>query len=54
MYPAEAISERISLQDTAIPLMGSVTTSAGEAVSETRIRKGQIVMLGLSSYQRCT
>ncbi|KAF8214803.1 cytochrome P450 [Mycena galopus ATCC 62051] len=52
MYPAGAISEQISLQDTVIPLMGSVTTSAGEAVSEIRIRKGQIVMLGLSSYQR--
>ncbi|KAJ7874867.1 cytochrome P450, partial [Mycena leptocephala] len=54
MYPAEAISERTSLQDTVIPLMGSVTTSTGEAVSEICIRKGQIVMLGLSSYQRCT
>ncbi|KAJ7116392.1 cytochrome P450 [Mycena epipterygia] len=49
MYPAEAISERISLQDTVIP---RVTTSTGETVSEIRIRKGQVVLLGLSSYQR--
>ncbi|KAJ7864563.1 cytochrome P450 [Mycena leptocephala] len=52
MYPAEAIGERMTIQDTTIPLTDAITTIAGENISQIPVRKGQIVYLGISSYHR--
>ncbi|KAJ7926961.1 cytochrome P450 [Mycena leptocephala] len=51
-YPAEALTERMALQDTAIPLSESIITSTGEQISEISVRKGQITLVGIASYQR--
>ncbi|KAF7356001.1 Cytochrome P450 [Mycena venus] len=52
MFPAEAIAERIAVEDVAIPLTGSLTTTTGEHISHVPVRKGQILTLGIASYQR--
>ncbi|KAJ7866838.1 cytochrome P450, partial [Mycena olivaceomarginata] len=52
MYPAEAITERMALEDTVIPLGDGVMTAKGEHISHLPIRKGQIVSLGIASYQQ--
>jgi hypothetical protein len=45
MYPAEAIGERLALEDAVIPL--------GDGnISHLPVRKGQIVNLGFACYQR--
>ncbi|KAJ7847403.1 cytochrome P450, partial [Mycena leptocephala] len=52
LYPAEAIVDRMAVQDTIIPLTDSLTTLAGNHVSEVPVRKGQVVTLAIASYQR--
>ncbi|KAF8202631.1 cytochrome P450 [Mycena galopus ATCC 62051] len=52
MYPAEAISERMAVEDTTIPLTEGITTSTGEHLSHLIVGKGQIVSLAVASYQR--
>ncbi|KAJ7860042.1 cytochrome P450 [Mycena leptocephala] len=52
LYPAEAIVDRMAVQDTIIPLTDSLTTLTGNRVSEVPVRKGQIVTLAIASYQR--
>ncbi|KAJ7814939.1 cytochrome P450 [Mycena leptocephala] len=52
MYPAVTISDRTTLEDSVIPLAGSITTSTGEQISQIHIRKGQVLQLGLASYYR--
>jgi hypothetical protein len=52
MYPAEPIAERMAVQDTVIPLMGSITTVTGENLSHIPVPKGQIVSLGIASCNR--
>ncbi|KAJ7659586.1 cytochrome P450 [Mycena polygramma] len=42
LYPAEAIVDRIAVEDIIIPLSHSITTSTGEHLSQIPIRKGQI------------
>ncbi|KAJ7713281.1 cytochrome P450, partial [Mycena metata] len=51
MYPAEALAPRIALQDTALPT-GGVKTLAGDQVFHIPVRKGQLVTLGIASYQQ--
>ncbi|KAJ6492256.1 cytochrome P450 [Mycena sanguinolenta] len=51
-YPAEPFTERMALQDTVIPLSESITTITGERISQIPVRKGQIVTVGIASYQR--
>ncbi|KAJ7880072.1 cytochrome P450 [Mycena leptocephala] len=51
-YPAETITERIALQDTVIPLSESIITSTGKQISDVSVRKGQIVVVGIASYNR--
>lgn len=51
-YPAETITERIALQDTVIPLSESIITSTGKQISDISVRKGQIVVVGIASYNR--
>jgi hypothetical protein len=52
LYPAEAITERMAVEDALIPLSDGITTSKGELISHLPVRKGQIVNLGIASYQR--
>jgi hypothetical protein len=52
MYPAEAITDRVAVQDMVIPLMESITTSTGERISRIPVRKGQVFVLAIGSYQR--
>ncbi|KAF7366181.1 Cytochrome P450 [Mycena venus] len=51
-YPAEPSTERMALHDTVIPLSQSITTSTGEKVTQIPIRKGELVIAGIASYQR--
>ncbi|KAK7050664.1 cytochrome P450 [Favolaschia claudopus] len=52
MYPAEPITERMAVRDVVLPLTESITTVDGKQLSRIPIRKGQIVMLSVASYQR--
>ncbi|KAJ7865046.1 cytochrome P450 [Mycena olivaceomarginata] len=51
-YPVEAFTERIVIDDTVIPLSESITTSTGERMSQIPVSRGQIVIVGIASYQR--
>ncbi|KAK6988619.1 cytochrome P450 [Favolaschia claudopus] len=52
MYPAEPLPERMATQDTVIPLTESITMLDGKQISSIPIRKGQVVMFAVASYQR--
>ncbi|KAJ6548578.1 cytochrome P450, partial [Mycena capillaripes] len=52
VYPAEALTERMALQDTIIPLSESIVTSTGEHLSQIPVVKGQVVVVAVASYQR--
>jgi hypothetical protein len=52
MYPAVTISDRIALEDSVIPLASSIMTSTGEHISQISVQKGQLLQLGLASYNR--
>ncbi|KAF8209819.1 hypothetical protein K438DRAFT_2058825, partial [Mycena galopus ATCC 62051] len=51
LYPAGALSERIAIQDTVIPLMDTLKTSTEELTKHIRVGKGQIVTMAIASYQ---
>ncbi|KAF7358689.1 Cytochrome P450 [Mycena sanguinolenta] len=51
-YPAEPFAERMALQDTVIPLSEGLVAISGERISQIPVRKGQIVAVGIASYQR--
>ncbi|KAJ7147999.1 cytochrome P450 [Mycena filopes] len=52
MYPAAALSERVALQDSVIPLGETITTASGKKIDAIPVGKGQVVMLGVAAYQR--
>ncbi|KAJ7635191.1 cytochrome P450 [Roridomyces roridus] len=52
LYPITALTERMVGEDTVLPLMESITTSTGERLSEVPLQKGQIIYMGIASYQR--
>ncbi|KAJ7870990.1 cytochrome P450 [Mycena olivaceomarginata] len=52
MFPAEALAERIAVRDTVIPLTESISTMAGEHIDHIPVRKGEVVLIGIASYQR--
>ncbi|KAK7050649.1 cytochrome P450 [Favolaschia claudopus] len=53
MYPAEPITERMAVRDVVLPLTECITTVDGKKqISYIPIRKGQIIMLSVASYQR--
>ncbi|KAJ6455208.1 cytochrome P450 [Mycena sanguinolenta] len=51
-YPPTALSERVALQDSAIPLAEAITTSSGRKIDVIPVSKGQVVVLGIAAYQR--
>jgi cytochrome P450 len=52
LYPITPLPEKFATQDTILPLSQDIQTTSGEKISGIPIRKGQLVMLGLASYQR--
>ncbi|KAF7351187.1 Cytochrome P450 [Mycena sanguinolenta] len=52
MYPVEPLTDRVALQDAVIPLGEPLTTIKAERISSIPIRKGQIITVGIGSYQR--
>ncbi|KAF7349931.1 Cytochrome P450 [Mycena venus] len=52
LYPAIPHTERLALEDTAIPLGERITTSKGERITHIPVRKGQLVTVAIASYQR--
>nr|GAT42659.1 cytochrome P450 [Mycena chlorophos] len=52
MYPAEAMAERIALQDTVLPLGTSITTISGQIIDAVPLKKGQLLLMNIGAYQR--
>ncbi|KAJ6507020.1 cytochrome P450 [Mycena sanguinolenta] len=52
MFPAGALAERIAVQDTVLSLTESISTMDGEYIDHIPIRKGEVVLVGVASYQR--
>ncbi|KAJ7189415.1 cytochrome P450 [Mycena pura] len=52
MFPAIALAERVAVRDTVIPLTESIPTTAGEHIDHIPVRKGDVVLVGVASYQR--
>ncbi|KAJ6577143.1 cytochrome P450 [Mycena sp. CBHHK59/15] len=52
LYPPEAIYERITVQDTVIPLVDGIKNSKGEVMNHIPVQKGQVVLVAIASYQR--
>ncbi|KAJ7018932.1 cytochrome P450, partial [Mycena alexandri] len=52
MYPALPIDDRIAVEDKTIPLSEAITTTTGEAISQIRIQKGQIISMAIAAFQR--
>ncbi|KAJ7844294.1 cytochrome P450 [Mycena leptocephala] len=52
MFPAEPLAERIVQRDTVILLTESISTMAGERIDHIPVHKGEVVLVGIASYQR--
>ncbi|KAF8172535.1 cytochrome P450 [Mycena galopus ATCC 62051] len=52
LYPLIPVADRVALEDTIIPLWTSALTSTGERITQLPVRKGEVVTLGIASYQR--
>ncbi|KAJ7764292.1 cytochrome P450 [Mycena metata] len=52
LYPPGAIQERITVQDTVIPLTDSIKNSNGKFMNHIAVQKGQVVLVAIASYQR--
>ncbi|KAJ7865050.1 cytochrome P450 [Mycena olivaceomarginata] len=52
LYPALPLADRVVLEDAVIPLGESVVTLEGERINQIAVRKGQVLTLGIASYQR--
>jgi hypothetical protein len=52
MFPAEPLAERIAQRDTVILLTESISTMAGERIDHIPVHKGEVVLVGIASYQR--
>ncbi|KAF7375603.1 Cytochrome P450 [Mycena sanguinolenta] len=52
IFPTVPFPERVAVQDTTIPLSEEITLKTGQRTDRIPVRKGQLVMLGIASYQR--
>ncbi|KAJ7743663.1 cytochrome P450, partial [Mycena olivaceomarginata] len=52
LYPAVPIADRVGLEDAIIPLGESIVSSNGEHINQIAVRKGEVLALGIASYQR--
>ncbi|KAG7086197.1 hypothetical protein E1B28_002160 [Marasmius oreades] len=51
-YPTGPLTERMAFEDTILPLSRPVTTISGRVITELPIRKGQMIHVGIASYNR--
>ncbi|KAG7086191.1 hypothetical protein E1B28_002154 [Marasmius oreades] len=51
-YPSVPLTERITFEDTILPLSRPITTISGRVITELPIRKGQMIHVGIASYNR--
>lgn len=51
-YPPEAIQELVTVKDTVIPLTDGIKNAKGELMNHIPVRKGQVVLAAIASYQR--
>ncbi|KAF7378481.1 Cytochrome P450 [Mycena sanguinolenta] len=52
LYPSAALIQRVAVEDTILPLSDSIKTATGELMNEIPIRRGQLLTLGVASFQR--
>ncbi|KAJ7244503.1 cytochrome P450 [Mycena rebaudengoi] len=52
VYPGAPFPERVAVQDAVIPLSEDITLTTGQRTNQIPVRKGQLVMVGIASYQR--
>ncbi|KAJ7305668.1 cytochrome P450 [Mycena albidolilacea] len=52
LYPAGALSDRVPMEDTVIPLKEAIITSTGERISQIPVKKGQLLTIAVAAYQR--
>ncbi|KAK6974521.1 cytochrome P450 [Favolaschia claudopus] len=51
LYPVIPTAERMVVADTIIPLSDPITLRNGRSIQQIPVRKGQIVVIGIGSYQ---
>ncbi|KAK7026024.1 hypothetical protein VNI00_015741 [Paramarasmius palmivorus] len=51
-YPALPNNERLAVKDALLPLSAPLKTNDGRTLSELHIKKGQLVIIGIASYNR--
>ncbi|KAK7002334.1 cytochrome P450 [Favolaschia claudopus] len=54
VYPVIPAAERIVVSDTVIPLSDPITLRNGQSIQLIPVQKGQIVVIGIGSYQSLT
>ncbi|KAJ7216799.1 cytochrome P450 [Mycena rebaudengoi] len=52
VYPGAPFPERVAVQDAVIALSEDITLTTGQRTNQIPVRKGQLVMVGIASYQR--
>ncbi|KAF7378349.1 Cytochrome P450 [Mycena sanguinolenta] len=52
LYPAPAIHDYTTVQDTVIPLADGIKNSRGEVMNHIPVQKGQVMHVAIASYQR--
>ncbi|KAJ7265820.1 cytochrome P450, partial [Mycena rebaudengoi] len=52
VYPGAPFPERVAVQDAVIPLSEDILLTTGQPTNQIPVRKGQLVMVGIASYQR--
>ncbi|KAF7323864.1 Cytochrome P450 [Mycena kentingensis (nom. inval.)] len=54
LYSTVPQTERVCVKDSVLPLAQPITNTAGKVISEIPVRKGQHIVLAISSYHRLT
>ncbi|KAJ7629465.1 cytochrome P450 [Mycena polygramma] len=52
LHPIVPLSDQIAVEDTVLPLGTGIVTATGEYITSLPVKKGQLVTLGIASYQR--
>ncbi|KAJ7232293.1 cytochrome P450 [Mycena rebaudengoi] len=52
LYPAVPLRDCLAQEDMVIPLGEHIRTSKGERINQILLRKGELVIVGIGSYQR--
>jgi cytochrome P450 len=54
LYSTVPQTERVVAKDSILPLSEPITTSAGKVITEIPVKKGQHLIIAISSYHRYT